>query len=82
MVPSYLKDLLRLQTNNRYKLRSKNTIALVVPKKNFKSQGDRAFSTASTRLWNKLLIEIRKSKSVDMFKSISKVYLFDNYFNV
>ena len=32
MAPSYLMDVLRLQTNNGYRLRSENTMALVAPK--------------------------------------------------
>ena len=46
MAPAYLKDMLRLQTNDRYKLRSEESTALVVPKTKFTSRGDRGFSTA------------------------------------
>ena len=37
MAPAYLKDMLRLQTSDRYRLRSDKSIALLVPKTKFTS---------------------------------------------
>ena len=59
MALAYLKDMLRIHTNDRYKLRSEKSITLIVPKTKFTSRGDRTFSTAAPRLWNNLQIEIR-----------------------
>ena len=82
MAPAYLKDTLRLQTSDRYKLRSEKSMALIVPKTKLTSRGDRAFCTAAPRLWNKLPTEIRRSKNVHAFKTRLKTHLFDSYFNV
>ena len=82
MAPAYLKDVLRFQTSDRYKLRSENSGALIVPRTKFTSRGDRAFCAAAPKLWNKLPVEIRKSQSVHAFKTRLKTYLFDNYFNI
>ena len=80
MAPTYLRDMLRLQTNDRYSLRSDKSVALIVPKTKFTSRGDRAFRTAAPRLWNKLPVEIRRSQNVHTFKTRLKTYLFANYF--
>ena len=81
MAPTYLKDMLRLQAHDRYKLRSEKPTALIVPKTKFTSGGDRAFSIAAPRLWNKLPVEIR-SQIVHTFKTRLKAHLFYNYFNI
>ena len=82
MAPAYLKDTLRLQTIDRYKLRSEKSMALIVPKTKLTSRGDRAFCTAAPRLWNKLPIEIRRSQNVYAFKTRLKTHLIDSYFNI
>ena len=69
MAPAYLKDMLRLQTNDRYKWRSEKPLTLIVPKTIFTSHGYRAFSTAAPRLWNNLPVEIRRYHSVHTFKT-------------
>ena len=43
MAPAYLKDMLRLQTSDRYRLRSDKSMALLVPKTKFTSLWDRAY---------------------------------------
>ena len=82
MAPAYLRDMLRLQTSDRYKLRSDKIVTLIVPRTKFTSRGDRAFCTAAPRLWNKLPVEIRRSQSVHTFKTRLKTHLFDNYYNI
>ena len=82
MAPAYLKDMLRLQTSDRCKLRSEKSVALIVPRTKFTSRGDRAFCTAAPRVWNKLPVEIRRSQSVHTFKTRLKTHLFDNHFNI
>ena len=82
MAPAYLKDMLRLQTSDRYRLRSDKSMALLVPKTKFTSLWDRAFCTAAPRLWNKLPVEIRRYQSVQTFKTGLKTHLFHNHLNM
>ena len=42
---------------------------------------DRSFSVAAPKLWNALPISLRKSKTVQQFKSLLKTYLFKLAFN-
>ena len=72
--------MLRLQTNDRYSLRSDKSVVLIGPNTKFISRWDRAFCTAGPRLWNKLPVEIRRSQNVHTFKTRLKTYLFANYF--
>ena len=76
LAPVYLSD--RLQLKPARGLRSDNKFILIVPrtKLQMKSYGDRAFSIAGPILWNKLPIEIKLSKSVNVFKKSLKTYLF------
>ena len=41
-----------------------------------KTLGDRAFQVASPGLWNSLPNDIRNAKTMDVFKSLVKTYLF------
>ena len=41
-----------------------------------KTLGDRAFQVASPGLWNGLPNDIRNAKTMDVFKSLVKTYLF------
>ena len=68
MAPAYLKDMLRLETSDRYELKSEKSMALIVPKTKVTSRGDRAFCTAAPKLWNKLPVEIKRSQSIHTFK--------------
>ena len=42
--------------------------------------GDRAFCFSGPREWNKLSLEIRQSKSVEVFKTKLKTLLFKEYY--
>ena len=64
MAPAYLKDMLRFETSDRYKLRSEKSVTLMVPRTKFTSRRDRAFCTADPRLWNKQPVEIRRSQYI------------------
>ena len=53
LAPSYLSELLTVRNPSRA-LRSTNQLLLEVPRSKYKHWGDRAFSVAAPRLWNKL----------------------------
>ena len=50
---------------------------LVVPFVKRKHFGERSFSYAAPREWNKLELSIRKSESLESFKKKIKTYLFE-----
>jgi len=66
--PSYIKDLLKYKNSDRV-LRSSNNHFLDEHVANLKSFGDRAYSVAAPKLWNKLPLDIRLSSSVTVFKT-------------
>ena len=72
--PEYIKDLLRYNDSRRT-LRSSNKRLLNEPRANLKTYGERAFSVAAPRLWNKLPLQIRFSSSEVVFKANLKTYL-------
>ena len=77
--PSYITELLNLKSNQHtHNLRSSlDTLLLQIPSYKTKvTLGDRAFACAAPKLWNKLPLDIRKSSSVNVFKSKLKAHLF------
>ena len=54
---------------------------LEVPNVRLKNYGDRAFSVAAPKHWNDIPLDIKLSRSVDVFKSRLKTYLFRLAFN-
>ena len=62
-------------------LRSAGKHLLEVPNVRLKSYGDRAFSVAAPKHWNEIPLDIKLSRSVDVFKSRLKTYLFRLAFN-
>ena len=76
--PSYIKDLLKYRNSGRV-LRSSNEHLLDEPVAKLKTYGDRAYSVAAPKLWNKLPLDIRLSSSVTVFKTKLKTYLSTNY---
>ena len=77
----YIKDLLRYNDSRRT-LRSSNKRLLNEPRANLKTYGERAFSVAAPRLWNKLPLQIRFSSSGVVFKANLKTYLFECAFDL
>ena len=75
LAPSYLSELLTVREPGGA-LRSSNQLLLEVPRSKYKHRGDRAFSVAAPRLWNKLPAEIRLASDLGLFKSRLKTYLF------
>ena len=68
--PSYLKDLLEPYIPRR-SLRSATQGLLVAPKSSTRTYGDRAFSVAAPKLWNKLPTSLRTATSIRSFKDLS-----------
>ena len=62
-------------------LRSAGKHLLEVPNVRLKSYGNRAFSLAAPKHWNEIPLDIKLSRSVDVFKSRLKNYLFRLAFN-
>ncbi len=75
LAPPYVTDLLTSYAPSRSGLRSANKALLFEPKSS-RSWGDRAFSIAAPRLWNSLPDSLRRSSSIESFKSSLKTYLF------
>jgi hypothetical protein len=75
LAPTYLAELLEPLTHTRT-LRSSNLNLLKCPKSNTGSFGDRSFSHAGPKLWNRLPVVIRECTTVDSFKSNLKTHLF------
>ena len=80
LAPDYIKDLLKY--DSRRTLRSSNNRLLDEPRANLKTYGERAFSVAAPRLWNKLPLQIRLSSSEAVFKANLKTYLFKRAFDL
>ena len=74
LAPDYIKDLLKYNDSRRT-LRSSNNRLLDEPRANLKTYGERAFSVAAPRLWNKLPLKIRLLSSETVFKANLKTYL-------
>ena len=77
--PTYISELLKFKSNEHtHNLRSSLDILLLqIPSYKTKiTLGDRAFACAAPKLWNNLPLEIRKSPSVNVFKSKLKAHLF------
>ena len=77
----YIKDLLKYNDSCRT-LRTSNNRLLDEPRANLKTYGERAFSVAAPRLWNKLPLQIRLSSSEAVFKANLKTYLLKPAFDL
>ena len=80
IAPVYLSNLIELYNPPR-SLRSSNSLLIKVNVGEFRRLGDRAFSITAPSVWNALPIEVRTSKSIDIFKRSLKTHLFkQSYF--
>ena len=68
LVPPYLSQFI-VPYNPTRNLRSAGKHLLEVPNMRLKSYGDRAFSVAAPKHWNEIPLDIKLSRSVDVFKS-------------
>ena len=79
LAPSYLCNLVNPYTPSR-SLRSGDKMLLETPHTRLKTYGDRSFSAAAPREWNKLPLSLRSVQCLDSFKSDLKTYLFRQYY--
>ena len=75
LAPLYLSQLI-VPYNPTRNLRSAGRHLLEVPNVRLKSYGDRAFLVSAPKHWNEIPLDIKLSRSVDVFKSRLKTYLF------
>ena len=73
--PSYLSTLLRNKMCTSYGLRSDDNL-LQTQRTHLACRGDRAFSAAAPREWNKLPYSVQSSKDLNIFKTKLKTHLF------
>ena len=78
--PTYLCELLHEKKKSKYGIRSYELDHLHIPDSGTKTYGDRAFCFSGPREWNKLSLERRQSKSVEVFKTKLKTLLFKDYY--
>ena len=80
----YLQELVKLQQDGAYNLRSSNKGLLLqapnaITKK--KTLGDRAYMCAAPKLWNSLTYHVRNEIDFSKFKILLKTHLFNLAFN-
>ena len=82
LCPQYLCDCLKVHGPRPDSVitRSCHGFDLIIPRTT-KSAGDKAFSVAGPTLWNNIPIKIRKSPTVDSFKTCLKTHLFQHASN-
>ena len=80
LAPEYLSELIHQQSPNRSR-RSQYQNSLMLPRTRLKSSGDRAFTFAAPKEWNKLPLHLKTSPNIASFKTNLKTFLFNQYFN-
>ena len=78
LAPPYLSQLI-VPYNPTRNLSLAGKHLLEVPNVRLKSYGSRAFSVAAPKHWNVIPLDIKLSRSVDVFKSRLKTYLFNTW---
>ena len=75
--PIYLQELVKLQQNGAYNLRSSNKgVMLQAPNPiTKKTLGDRAYMCAAPKLWNSLPYHVRNEIDFGKFKILLKTWL-------
>jgi len=77
IAPSYLSsELIRVADAHSRRLRSSNTAALVIPRTNHRTIGDRAFPVAAAMVWNNLSPVVLSAPSLPAFRRSLKTELF------
>ena len=79
LAPSYLSELLEIYQPNR-NLRSCNKFLLQSKRTNFKTLGDKSFSSAAPVVWNALPFYLRSETSLSAFKTKLKTFYFREAF--
>ena len=82
LAPKYLTSLIQIHQQSR-KLRSSNRCLLAVPSSRPRTTtyGDQSFIHAAPKLWNNIPEEIKQGKTISIFKTRLKSFLFKNYFS-
>ena len=75
LAPAYLSNLIQPYTNQR-SLRSESQMLLKIPRSRLKTAGDRAFNVIGPKLWNLLPIDLKQTKSLNVFKTGLKTFLY------
>ena len=78
--PAYLGDLLKPYINERSGLRSEESILLTVARTRHTAFGLRAFRASAPTQWNILRMNIRRAKTLSVFKKLVKTFLFEEHF--
>ena len=79
LAPPYLSELIEIYVPSR-NLRSANLFLLKTKVTKYKTLGERSFSYTAPTVWNTLPLEIRKEKSIDIFKKRLKTFYFQAAF--
>ena len=79
IAPAYLCHLLQQYVPKRA-LRSSTKELLAIPKTNTATYGDRAFSIAGPKNWNRLPDTLRETQTLSSFKNGLKTFLFREAF--
>lgn len=83
--PQYLSDLIHLAPNNfNLTLRSNDDVYRLEEPRAIRNKkfGERSFKYVAPRMYNALPLNIRKAKSVDVFKTKLKTHIFQKAFNL
>ena len=79
IAPAYLCDLLQQYVTKRV-LRSATKELLAIPKAKTATYGDRAFSVAGPKNWNRLPDILRETQNLNSFENGLKTFLFREAF--
>ena len=81
LAPPYLNELIEIYNPSR-SLRSSSLNLLTTKKTNFKTLGDKSFASTAPLIWNNLPLNLRKEKSLDIFKRGLKTFYFYEAFSL
>ena len=81
LAPQYINEMIMPYPTPR-PLRSADENYIAIPQSRTKTYGDRAFSVAAPKLWNRLPDELRESNELEHFKRDLKTFLFNSAYNI
>ena len=80
--PRYLEDNFKFYHQSRTLRSTRDHLRLEEPNFKMITYGQREFTVAAPRLWNKLSLEIRACSDVNLFKSKLKTFLFKTVYDI